>query len=341
MLLLFPLHIRYGTKNICKRNKEEKHMNTADYENFKTNLLGYVETIAKEYDLEIVHTRINKVNKHNLEAITLKSKTETSFIAPTFYPKEMYEHYLRGESIEDQIGAIKNMFQKGEANKIDLKLSPEFIKDNVYPQLIGINGNRAFLHDVPHKIIAKDLAMIMRVDAGNDRSFIVKESLLQHLQLGKNEIMETALNNLEKATYDLQPLDNYLFGISTSMSDSTNGTKIVVLTNQSKVNGAAEILNRKAMDEAASLMQTKDILIIPSSLHETLLVSFSSSEEAIKAKNQLKEMVRSVNNTVVDPSEVLSYSVYYYDSVKHEIGNADDLRIPLEDSDHPHISHRM
>ena len=53
-----------------------------------------------------------------------------------------------------------------------------------------------------------------------------------------------------------------------------------------------------------------DLYILPCSVNEVLLVRASELEDGV---DELKEMVRDVNETVVSEKDILSYSVYYYD----------------------------
>ena len=61
----------------------------------------------------------------------------------------------------------------------------------------------------------------------------------------------------------------------------------------------------------------RDFFILPSSVHEVLLVPAS---EGLK-KEDLTEMVREINKTEVSPNEVLSDIVYVYDH------SADNLKM--------------
>ena len=51
-----------------------------------------------------------------------------------------------------------------------------------------------------------------------------------------------------------------------------------------------------------------DIYILPSSIHETLLIPADGEKDA----EELKDMVRTINATEVSPEEVLSDNVYVY-----------------------------
>ena len=55
--------------------------------------------------------------------------------------------------------------------------------------------------------------------------------------------------------------------------------------------------------------------IIPSSIHELLLLPAEHDEES----REIKSMIREINDTQVSEEEILSYSLYFYDREKGKI----------------------
>lgn len=58
-----------------------------------------------------------------------------------------------------------------------------------------------------------------------------------------------------------------------------------------------------------------DLLILPSSVHEVLLLPDDHKQEY----DHYRKMVQEVNTTQVDPEEILSFGLYRYDREKAEI----------------------
>lgn len=83
-----------------------------------------------------------------------------------------------------------------------------------------------------------------------------------------------------------------------------------VLTNDTKVNGAAAILNDDTRQEIAD--KVGDFYVLPSSIHETLIIPKDAGMEL----RDLEQMVQEVNQTQVAPQERLSDHVYEYDAKK-------------------------
>ena len=80
-----------------------------------------------------------------------------------------------------------------------------------------------------------------------------------------------------------------------------------VLTNESGTLGAAALFNPEVMVRAGELLGT-DYYILPSSIHETILVPDTTGVSA----KELSDMVKQANRTVVDEKDILSDDVYHY-----------------------------
>ena len=87
-----------------------------------------------------------------------------------------------------------------------------------------------------------------------------------------------------------------------------------VLTNREKRYGAAALLYSGQISELADQVES-DLLILPSSVHEVLLLPDDHRQEY----TFYRQMVREVNTTHVEPEEVLSYSLYRYNRKNSEI----------------------
>ncbi len=89
-----------------------------------------------------------------------------------------------------------------------------------------------------------------------------------------------------------------------------------VVTNRSSIRGAANILDKKAINEIAAARGWRGTLtVIPSSKHEMILIP---SSECPMPDEVMKEMVSEVNRTAVGYEDVLIDAVY---------------KIPLDDND--------
>jgi len=86
--------------------------------------------------------------------------------------------------------------------------------------------------------------------------------------------------------------------------------QMYVITNQERYFGAAVLLYKDVFKNFATEKE-EDLYILPSSTHEVIVIPASLAQyQGIKG---LKEMVKEVNSTHVEPEEFLSDNIYFYD----------------------------
>lgn len=83
---------------------------------------------------------------------------------------------------------------------------------------------------------------------------------------------------------------------------------IYVLTNESRLNGAGILAQNNVLEKVGNLLQS-DFYILPSSIHEVLVVP----DDGTFALKELESIVKEVNATQVAPEDLLSDKVQYYD----------------------------
>ena len=81
-----------------------------------------------------------------------------------------------------------------------------------------------------------------------------------------------------------------------------------ILSNQQKAHGAGCLLYEGVLEKLA-VNYDSSYYILPSSIHEVILLPDNGQESV----EHLKNMIHEVNSTQVAPEEVLSDSLYYYD----------------------------
>ena len=102
------------------------------------------------------------------------------------------------------------------------------------------------------------------------------------------------------------------WGISMPMDRSA--IPMYIMTNRQEVNGASVLLYDDVLQTFA-LKKKTDFYILPSSIHEVILVP----SDRIDNPSDLFTMVEDANRTVVALGDILSDSVYYYNREKNQI----------------------
>lgn len=87
-----------------------------------------------------------------------------------------------------------------------------------------------------------------------------------------------------------------------------------VLSNEQRYFGASCMLYPQALKEISQRLND-NLYILPSSIHEVILIPASFADDA----NELSEIVQEVNISEVAQDEILSDTVYYYNQNTEEI----------------------
>lgn len=278
---------------------------------------------------------INKVTKNNgLQLTGITILHADSNIAPNIYINNMFEQYQDGRTMESICREIINTY---EEHKMDVTFDTKSLTDytkfqnRICYKLVNANKNAALLEDAPHVLI-EDLAVIFYILISNDRDGIktitIKNNIFDSWDISIDELYDIAIANTQSIFRgSVQPMKNVLMDILSKeiddeyateffdmMVDIDNDIPMYVCSNAKKVNGAGVILYSGLLKEFADKVDS-NVYILPSSIHETLLIPESADIDV----EQLKCMVRSVNTTEVAPDEILSDNVYYYNRLTDRV----------------------
>lgn len=136
-------------------------------------------------------------------------------------------------------------------------------------------------------------------------SFKVREEILSKAGIDINKAWEIAMDNLTNNIV-YTSLKEDLEELTGCTSFLFSDCDITVVSNTKRYKGAAAILNRGALRAYAENNKIDKFFIIPSSIHECLLVP-GTKEFNIE---ELTDMLRDINETYVDDIDVLSNYVY-------------------------------
>lgn len=178
-----------------------------------------------------------------------------------------------------------------------------------------------------------DFAATYHIKIGGDGmlrgSAAVTPNLLKSWGITLEQLREDSLQaeHSKGAVFtDIEELDaEKMFGLkSTNLLDKQNdvidneeGFSFYCLTSEEKIYGASMILQEDVMDKISKLMGG-DFYILPSSIHETLIVPTTTQ----MTLEDMSIMVQDVNKEAVEPEDKLSDKVQFYDSKAMVIENA-------------------
>ena len=289
-----------------------------------------VETVVSE-ELGILYdVRLMKVIKNNNRCLLgLCIRCVGSHVAPTIYLNDYYREY---EEEEDFTGIVKEILQVyRNSNKglpvIKDDFTWEGIRQNVILRLINYDKNKELLQGVPHKRVYGDLAITFHVLVGSDKegvqTYRINHELFYSLGIDIEMLYESALTNVMSyfptsirnlneiitSMIASEEMDNdeYAELFDTTVPEEGRGI-MYVISNSIGVYGATTMIYTDIIKEFADTMGA-DLYILPSSLHEIILVlDYGCSYRGF----ELQRMVIDVNRTVLQNEDILSDSVYKY-----------------------------
>lgn len=275
--------------------------------------------------------RVESIPKNNgimLKGLAAVKNGEA--ISPVVYLEDYFERYEEGVSMEMIVNELYDMFNTFEKPDFSVDILEDFesLKDKVFYKLVNYQMNQKVLKTIPH-VRFLDLAVIFNAMAGQDEKgqYMARIENKHMKSWGTNvktlyalaekntprlfprtlesmpEIMERVAREHLRKDYDEEFLEE-LFG---DVRLNQKASPLYVLGNQCGTGGAAAMLYKGVLKDFADKVE-KDLVILPSSIHEVLLIPY---EEKLEMES-LRDMVRGINKREVPESDVLSNSVYLY-----------------------------
>lgn len=250
-------------------------------------------------------------NNATLDALAVRPD-ESGVMAPVVY--------LNGELLEktdaELAYLLKDMYMSNRRQAPDMAamLAKERVLGTVLPKLVSAdNAERLAGKEIVHKRILDLLVCYyMPVDefGTTDGSTIatiqVTEPMLRHANISMEELGAAALENMREEVEIRNMADMLQELTGTPMPGCDEGLPMLVISNRSHYLGAGVILLPSVREELARILGCDSYYILPSSIHECIVIPDDSHMDS----EALVDMVKEINGTVVDPADRLSDSVY-------------------------------
>lgn len=272
-----------------------------------------------------IHT-IPKNNGNILDGLSIRQSD--SPMSPTVYLNSYYQQYLEGLTMSEIVQDILALYFD---NPIPVCISPEqmnrfdLLQDKIMLKVVHSASNEAFLTEIPH-IHYLDLAIVFylfldRNETGQMTALVHNEHLelwgLTTTQLYTLALVNTpdtfpaVIKSMREVMLEMAR-DNLGESFDEALMDQLLGEESVlsplyVLTNQTGLHGAGCIIYENVIKDFAEHLG-KDIIILPSSIHEVLLTPDSPE----LSYEDLSAMVTSINCHEVPSEDQLSNQVYLY-----------------------------
>ncbi len=284
------------------------------YKNFIKNVKTYMESQFQEGQKVLIQP-VLKNNGTVYDGLIIIDPILN--ISPTIYLNPYYHRFLDGVSMEDIYSDILSTYQENLPKEdFDISLFKDFdkAKERILVKLVNQERNSELLEEVPH-IIFHDLAIIFVCaicDFLDEYATILIHN--QHLEMwgiSLDELYEIGMENTPKLLpYSFDSMENVLKHLSDGTLPFVTDIAMSVLTNQLKIHGATSIIYPGLLKRLANDLDD-DIIIIPSSIHEVLIIPYQSTISKYSLLN-FRDMIVQVNEEQLPDEEVLSDHAYLY-----------------------------
>lgn len=219
-------------------------------------------------------------------------------VKPNIYLNKYYEDSV---SVADTVDKIINIV---ESNKPDFDLSnvigkiqdENFVKDH-----IKVVCSKADTYNDCINQQKDGITLTMVIQLTDEATVRVKPELLAKWSFTEEELWEFAKANNEKDVVVKGMFETMQEIMGDDFIEDAEDEQMYVVTNASKCNGAYTVFTDKAKAEIKRVMKADKVVIIPSSIHECLVVPYKDD-----CMEEYTNMVKEVNRTQVAPEEVLS-----------------------------------
>ena len=186
-------------------------------------------------------------------------------------------------------------------------------------KLINYEMNKEFLQNVPHERFL-DLAIVPFIKVMERGASTVTATVTRELQsawqISTEELIAIALNN-SKGDVRFAEMNQILTSMGMpELASSEEPDKLYIMTNHRLSNGAITLVQKDTIRNFAERVGIEKFIIIPSSIHECILFQYVEGRNDLE---ELKGMVKQVNEETLSREEILSYNIYLYDRATNEL----------------------
>lgn len=290
---------------------------------------GYVELMRKEVEKRTgKHVIIEKVNKNNglvLDGLVIVS--EENNVSPNIYLNSYFAKFLAygKEAVAEEIIRVYERNKPKAVFDVSIFTEKEKVSPLIKMKIINYDKNKSLLAKVPHVKIL-DLAVVFMVvlESDCDKGFgtiLIHDVHLKFWDMKTDDLYKLARENMRN-DFEIVSMVEVMKEVFENLTDEELRASVLepevdmyVLTNYMKLHGAVGMLHTELLNQFMKENGFSTLLILPSSIHECLLLPYDDSMEEF----DFEGMVKDANVTELKPEEILSDSVYIYDGSELKI----------------------
>lgn len=315
-----------------------------DIKEYRKEIIEHLKNAPELVNSDICDVDITKANDVSLNAVSIK-KDKESKLGVNLY---IDEYYKRNMSVEDAAKDMIRLYKEnidnqtaGEINSlIDTLQDFEKTKDKIIIRVFNKERNKNFVNDHPYLIFG-DLVIVFYVEVTPEAVAMVTNSMLSTFGVSLQDLINVSFENTRR----LYPVViNNMFNTLLNMTGvseeelanhgvTEEDNKMYVVSNKNDYYGASYLADKESLNTIYKHVKS-NFFIIPSSIHELIIVpinemAFEDNENKKDSIENLNYMIREVNQTTLQDSEILSDHVYFYNGKEEKLYDDKDKAIPF------------
>ena len=290
--------------------------------NIQMNIKEFTEKarveIAETLGKEVQVNKVDKLNGVKLHGLTISEPDGN--VATTLYLEQFYDMYLDSGNWPETMNKIITAYQSNSFPKyLDMEWFKDFdkVRGLIFHKLVNYEASTALLEKIPYTRYL-DFAIVYCVHYDSAEtgscSILIHNSHLEAWHCTVQELARIAEENTPRLfPLKISTMNEVLQDCMGNMGDCPVNEKDIsavpmhVMSNEPRVNGAVTICYKDSLKDFAQKLDS-DVVILPSSVHETILLPLEDNTDF----DELKDMVHHVNRTQLDREEFLSDNIYLY-----------------------------
>ena len=314
-----------------------------EYQEFIRRITDSIQTILGDHYQVQCHP-VCKNNGVHLDGLIVMS--DEANISPTVYLNTYYEQFRHARPLDEIIWEIFSLFKQapqfGMMN-IDQLTNFAAVQPNIAIKLINYEANKELLAEIPHRRfldLAEVYYFVIRNELLGNATILIRNEHTHLWQTNEAALHRIGMRNTLELGWEIRPMNAFIrdyleeeFNVYLKDKSEDSGrapaepdrvqqlaeeilsdiytnedeSPLYVLSNTQRFFGASCMLYKDKLREFAALKDS-DLYILPSSIHEVILIPEKISPDY----KSLCRMVREINESEVDPCDRLSDRVYRF-----------------------------
>lgn len=287
------------------------------------NMRNLVIEKLKNAGYDAIPVNVSK-NGNERTGITVMfpNSTECEKCGRTFY-LDYYAAYHKDEYTEEDVTEIADdIIRIYESEKDGCRISVETVMQHLNSKEFVLENSYIAIQKITDEDIVKipvlDLEAYVRIDCSNALDIApeiptikVSENMLKSLKIDEKELFVRAIENTKERICISSMIDVLKdFEVPDDMLADMN-IGMTIISNKEGAYGSGVLLYPEIFRDFCIQNNLAGVYIIPSSIHECIIQPMAVGDFE-PAEDELKNMIKTVNETTVSEEEFLSDSLYAY-----------------------------